>query len=49
MDGINIEDSTAEALIEPEVHMAKMAAIKAQSPGMFVNARVDTYWLGERR
>ena len=28
--------------------MAKIAAIKAQSPGMFVNARVDTYWLGER-
>ena len=48
VDGINIEDSTAEALIEPEVHMAKIAAIKAQSPGMFVNARVDTYWLGER-
>jgi 2-methylisocitrate lyase-like PEP mutase family enzyme len=47
VDGINIEDSTAETLIEPEVHAAKIRAIKARSPEVFVNARVDTYWLGQ--
>ena len=47
VDGINIEDSTAETLIAPEAHAAKIAAIKAHSPGVFVNARVDTYWLGQ--
>ncbi|MCW2556140.1 MAG: isocitrate lyase/phosphoenolpyruvate mutase family protein [Mycobacterium sp.] len=47
VDGINIEDSTAATLIEPEVHAAKIRAIKARSPGVFVNARVDTYWFGQ--
>jgi 2-methylisocitrate lyase-like PEP mutase family enzyme len=45
--GINIEDSSAERLIAPEVHAAKIAAIKRRSPDVFVNARVDTYWLGQ--
>lgn len=47
VDGINIEDSTAETLIPPTAHAAKIEAIKATSPDLFVNARVDTYWLGE--
>jgi 2-methylisocitrate lyase-like PEP mutase family enzyme len=47
VDGINIEDSTAETLIEPEVHAAKIRAIKASSPHVFINARVDTFWLGQ--
>jgi 2-methylisocitrate lyase-like PEP mutase family enzyme len=47
VDGINIEDSTTETLIEPEAHAAKIRAIKARSPEVFVNARVDTYWLGQ--
>jgi 2-methylisocitrate lyase-like PEP mutase family enzyme len=47
VDGINIEDSTAGTLIEPEVHAAKIRAIKARSPEVFVNARVDTFWLGQ--
>lgn len=46
-DGINIEDSTAERLIPPHDHAAKVSAIKQRSPDMFVNARVDTYWLGQ--
>jgi 2-methylisocitrate lyase-like PEP mutase family enzyme len=46
--GVNIEDSTAEALVDPEVHAAKIAAVTAAAPGVFVNARVDTYWLGRR-
>lgn len=46
-DGINIEDSTDEHLIDPAAHAAKIAAVKRRSPGVFVNARVDTYWLGQ--
>ncbi len=45
--GVNIEDSTAERLISPDAHAAKVAAVKRRCPGVFVNARVDTYWLGE--
>ena len=47
VDGINIEDSTAEKLIDPQRHAAKVQAIKQRSPEVFVNARVDTYWLGQ--
>jgi 2-methylisocitrate lyase-like PEP mutase family enzyme len=47
VDGINIEDSTDEKLIEPRRHAAKVQAIKQRSPGLFVNARIDTYWLGQ--
>jgi 2-methylisocitrate lyase-like PEP mutase family enzyme len=43
--GVNIEDSTAEALIDPTLHAAKVAAIKNRCPDMFVNARADNYWL----
>jgi 2-methylisocitrate lyase-like PEP mutase family enzyme len=43
--GINIEDSTGEKLIDPALAAAKVAAIKRRNPELFVNARVDTYWL----
>ncbi|WP_230194324.1 isocitrate lyase/phosphoenolpyruvate mutase family protein [Streptomyces sp. NBC_00080] len=42
--GINLED----ALGPVDRHAAKIAAVKAAAPGLFVNARTDTYWLGER-
>ncbi|GII84502.1 hypothetical protein Ssi03_24920 [Sphaerisporangium siamense] len=45
--GVNIEDSGTEGLVAPAAHAAKVAAIKRRCPGLFVNARVDTYWLGE--
>jgi 2-methylisocitrate lyase-like PEP mutase family enzyme len=45
--GVNIEDSCSEALISPEAHAAKVAAVKSRCPEVFVNARVDTYWLGQ--
>ncbi|MGW6309871.1 isocitrate lyase/PEP mutase family protein [Streptomyces niveus] len=45
--GVNIEDSTAETLIDPAAHAAKVAAVKGRCPEVFVNARVDTYWLGQ--
>jgi 2-methylisocitrate lyase-like PEP mutase family enzyme len=43
--GVNVEDSTAEKLVSPQAHAAKVAAIKAHVADVFVNARVDTYWL----
>jgi 2-methylisocitrate lyase-like PEP mutase family enzyme len=46
--GINIEDSTGGSLIDPGLHAAKISLIKARSPRVFVNARIDTYWLGEQ-
>jgi 2-methylisocitrate lyase-like PEP mutase family enzyme len=46
-DGVNVEDSTDEALIDPARHAAKITAIKRRCPGVFVNARVDNYWLGQ--
>jgi 2-methylisocitrate lyase-like PEP mutase family enzyme len=45
--GINIEDSTGGRLIAPEAHAAKVRAIKDRNPEVYVNARVDTYWLGQ--
>lgn len=45
--GVNIEDSTFGELVEMSAHAAKVAAIKAAAPGVFVNARVETYWLGK--
>lgn len=42
--GINIEDSTDGQLNPPFEHAAKVAAIKARCPDVFINARVDTYW-----
>jgi 2-methylisocitrate lyase-like PEP mutase family enzyme len=45
--GVNIEDSTGETLIAPERHTAKIAQIKMRAPGVFVNARIDNYWLGQ--
>jgi 2-methylisocitrate lyase-like PEP mutase family enzyme len=45
--GINIEDSTNERLVDPRVLAAKVVAIKERAPQVFVNARVDTYWLGQ--
>jgi 2-methylisocitrate lyase-like PEP mutase family enzyme len=43
--GINIEDSTDGKLIDPTRAAAKVAAIKQRNPELFINARVDTYWL----
>lgn len=48
VDGVNIEDSTAEHLVDPKVHAEKVRAVKARTPDVFVNARVDTYWLGQQ-
>ncbi|KUL22288.1 isocitrate lyase/PEP mutase family protein [Streptomyces regalis] len=41
--GINLEDRLGSAAL----HAAKIAAVKAAAPDLFVNARTDTYWLGD--
>ncbi|MEU3524028.1 isocitrate lyase/phosphoenolpyruvate mutase family protein [Streptomyces sp. NPDC038707] len=41
--GVNLEDGLGPA----GRHAAKIAAVKAAVPGLFVNARTDTYWSGD--
>ncbi|MEU5597755.1 isocitrate lyase/phosphoenolpyruvate mutase family protein [Streptomyces sp. NPDC020298] len=41
--GINLEDGNGPA----DRHAAKIAAAKSAAPGLFVNARTDTYWLAD--
>jgi 2-methylisocitrate lyase-like PEP mutase family enzyme len=41
--GINLEDRHGD----PQLHADKIRAVKAQHPGLFVNARTDTHWLRE--
>jgi 2-methylisocitrate lyase-like PEP mutase family enzyme len=45
VDGINIEDSIDGRLVDPADVAAKVAAIKSRDLDVFVNARVDTYWV----
>ncbi|GHI01746.1 hypothetical protein Scel_00670 [Streptomyces cellostaticus] len=47
--GINLEDGRPDGTLAPvELHAAKIAAVKAAAPDLFVNARTDTYWLGRQ-
>jgi len=41
--GINLEDGLGPVAR----HAAKIAAVKSAVPDLFVNARTDTYWLGD--
>ncbi|WP_329116920.1 isocitrate lyase/PEP mutase family protein [Streptomyces sp. NBC_01465] len=48
--GINLEDGRGDGTLTPaDLHAAKIAAVKEAVPGIFVNARTDTYWLGGDR
>ncbi|WP_026411494.1 isocitrate lyase/phosphoenolpyruvate mutase family protein [Actinomadura oligospora] len=48
--GINLEDGRPDgALHSAELHAAKIAAIKAAVPSLFVNARTDTHWLARQQ
>ncbi|RRO15413.1 isocitrate lyase/phosphoenolpyruvate mutase family protein [Saccharopolyspora rhizosphaerae] len=40
--GINIEDE----LCDPQLHARRITEIRDRAPGLFVNARTDTHWLG---
>ena len=46
VDGVNLEDSTRGVLVDPAVHEARIRAVVAQAPPVFVNARCDVLWLG---
>jgi len=43
--GVNIEDGRGDHLAALDEQCALIAAFKAAAPDVFVNARVDTYWL----
>ncbi|MFB6608773.1 isocitrate lyase/phosphoenolpyruvate mutase family protein [Agromyces sp. NPDC056379] len=48
--GVNIEDSTEHGdLVDPEHAAAKVAAISAAAPGLYLNARTDGYWVASER
>lgn len=44
--GINLEDGRGDRLVPISEHAAQVRAMKAAAPELFVNARVDTHWLG---
>jgi 2-methylisocitrate lyase-like PEP mutase family enzyme len=44
--GVNIEDSGPDGrLVDPELAAAKVAAIAAAAPGLYLNARTDPFWI----
>ncbi|RAG87504.1 isocitrate lyase/phosphoenolpyruvate mutase family protein [Streptacidiphilus pinicola] len=44
--GVNLEDGRADGGLTPApLHAAKIRAVKAAVPWLFVNARTDTHWL----
>ena len=45
MTGVNIEDSVGGALVAPAAFAAKVSEVKRRNPDVFLNARVDNYWL----
>ncbi|WP_157377032.1 isocitrate lyase/PEP mutase family protein [Agromyces sp. Root1464] len=46
--GVNIEDSTpAGELVDVELAAAKVAAIAAAAPRLYLNARTDGYWIDD--
>ncbi|MFI6327287.1 isocitrate lyase/phosphoenolpyruvate mutase family protein [Micromonospora chersina] len=45
--GVNLEDGRPDGTLAPvELAAAKIAAVRAAVPGLFVNARTDAWWLG---
>ncbi|MGF7238509.1 MAG: isocitrate lyase/PEP mutase family protein [Frankia sp.] len=47
--GVNLEDGRPGGLLaEPERHRDLIVAVKERNPAVFLNARVDTYWLAAR-
>lgn len=43
--GVNLEDGRGDALADVDTHAALVRTAKHAAPSLFVNARVDTYWL----
>lgn len=44
--GINLEDGRGDRLADPVTQVALIRAVKQRAPEVFLNARVDTFWLG---
>lgn len=45
--GLNLEDSRpGGTLADPAQQVELISAVKAAAPGLFLNARVDTHWVG---
>jgi len=47
--GINIEDGRGDTLAPVAAQTRLIAAVRAAAPGVYVNARTDTYWLRPHR
>jgi 2-methylisocitrate lyase-like PEP mutase family enzyme len=48
--GINVEDGRPDHHLAPVAEQAELiAAIREKVPGLFINARIDTYWLSVDR
>ena len=48
--GVNLEDGRGDRTLAPvDEQQAVIAAVAERVPGLFVNARVDSYWVGAPR
>ncbi|MFD4672290.1 isocitrate lyase/phosphoenolpyruvate mutase family protein [Lentzea sp. NPDC058450] len=47
--GVNLEDGRPHGLADPQEQAELIAAVKDRAPGVFLNARIDTHWLGKAR
>ncbi|MGI5504271.1 isocitrate lyase/phosphoenolpyruvate mutase family protein [Lentzea sp. CA-135723] len=47
--GVNLEDGRPHGLATPQEQAKLIAAVKERAPGVFLNARIDTHWLGKAR
>ncbi|MCO1575405.1 isocitrate lyase/phosphoenolpyruvate mutase family protein [Crossiella sp. SN42] len=44
--GVNLEDGRYAGLADPGQQAELISAVRVAAPGLFLNARTDTYWLG---
>ncbi|WP_329788762.1 isocitrate lyase/phosphoenolpyruvate mutase family protein [Lentzea sp. DG1S-22] len=44
--GVNLEDGRPHGLADPQEQADLISAVKERAPGVFLNARIDTHWLG---
>ena len=47
VDGFNIQDSRQSRMSDSSVLAGKVSALKNAFPTLFVNARIDTFWIGQ--
>ncbi|WP_229694056.1 isocitrate lyase/PEP mutase family protein [Lentzea pudingi] len=44
--GVNLEDGRPNGLATPQEQADLITTVKQRAPGVFLNARIDTHWLG---